>query len=602
MKWNFRFSRVLFLVSAVCLVGIFAFAQFPKMKIPKISGGNPFEKEAALTTSLADAVTETPFLDDFEPQDIAPLSLFPRGPENGFLIQRPGAYWFSAQSYCLRAGTHSPGKGNGYLYAPLKGSKAEIIRQVMRRSVSHPEIPQHDVQVLLWAILAQTKPSKMNPEITRTARILLTKKEIDDLEGSAFEEVSQDLFGRALGKLPPQTQRVFEAERQLRNAISGNVSYGELERIAVLAGEPLPAKEDRDVPSGRWSYQPEGYFIRYYPEGYQTTRTDVYYPEEIAIERDSLGRLKAIGRKDGKRIAVEYDETVPALPVDKEDAFKGFAFRSVRLEMTLPKYQRLRYQGDLGTAVFAEWRNAGWTFAGAFGGKGKPGAGDRRYAGAAARFDGAKRHGDELRKLLKNIEKIDKNKKIGVFTDAEMTNLLDLMQFSEALKELLRSQGVVRDDLFFDPVELTQRAWAFEFDVLVRSHGGSAVVEPNGPVSFGNLLAGLSPLDALMPNFASPLFNPDNGAASPGNTGRQRIGVSPRGNDEDDKCKEDFQSCQTDSGSAYMECFAACGANMPPRPTLGQLNEARKCFSACESSYSRENRKCASAAKKCSKG
>jgi len=602
MTSSFRFSKALFLSLAFSLVGMIAFAQFPTVKIPKISGGNPFEKEGALTTSLADAVTEAPFLDDFEPQDTAPLSLFPRGPNNGFLIREPGAYWFSARSYCLRAGTHAPGKGNGYLYAPLKGSKAEMVRQVLLRPVSHPEVPQEDVQTLLWAIIAQTKPSKMNARINSTARILLTKQELADLEGSAFEEISQDLFGKALAKLPPQTQRVFEAERQLRNAMSGNVSYGELERIAVLTGEPLPAKDDRTVPSGRWSYQPEGYFIRYYPEGYRRTQADVYFPENIAVERDDTGRVKAVNWKDGKRLAVEYDDSVQPLAITREGSLKGYAFRSVRLEMRLPKYQKLRYQGDLGTVVMAEWTNAGWTLAGAFEGKGKPAAAENRFSGAAARYDSAKRQDEELRSILRNIEKIDKNRKVREFAVGQMTGLLDLMQFSEALRGLFVSKGIVKEDLFFDPVELTQRAWAFEFDELVRSHRGSASLWPKSPLPSEDLLASLSSFDVLLPNFAPGELNFGNGAASPGNTGRQRIGVSDNGDDKDDKCKEDFNDCQTESGSAYLDCFAACGANMPPKPTLGQLNEARKCFSACESSYSDRNRQCARAAKKCAKG
>ncbi len=141
-------SRVAIISTALMTLGIFAAAQFP-IKIPKISVGNPFEKDQPLTTGLADAVTEIPFLDDFEPEGIAPLSLFPRGPNNGFIIQTSGAFMFTAQSYCFHAGAHSPSKGKGYLYAPLKGRSAEIIKNVLRRSVSFPGIPQHDIQILV---------------------------------------------------------------------------------------------------------------------------------------------------------------------------------------------------------------------------------------------------------------------------------------------------------------------------------------------------------------------------------------------------------------------------------------------------------------------
>ncbi len=594
-----RLTKIQFILFSLLIIAFVASAQIP-IKIPKISTGNPFEKESPLTTSLADAVTEIPFLDDFEPQDIAPLSLFQRGSNNGFLIQ-PGAYWFSAQSYCFHAGTHSPGKGKGYLYAPLKGTKADIIRNILRRSVSYPNIPQHNVQTLVWAILAQTKPSKMNSEINATAKVLLTKEEISNLEGSAFDEVSQDLFSRVLGKLPPQTQRVFEAERQLRNAMSGNVPYGELERIAVLTGEPLPGKDDRSVPSGRWSYQPEGYFIRYFPEGYPTTQMDVYFPENIRVERDEKYRITAINGTKGKRLVVEYDDTISPLTVNKENSFKGYPFKSVRLEFTLPRYEKIKYKEDLGTVTMAEWTNAGWSFAGAFDGKGKVSATDNRFSGATGRYDSAKRQNEELKKLLKNIEKFDKNKKIREFTAIEMNNLLHLMQFSLALKELFNSQGIIKGEQFFDAVELTQRAWAVEFDALVKSHQSLASFQIPNSTFQNNLFANLSMFDFVNYKYALTEFNSENGAASPGDTGRQRLGVSGRETNKGNKCKDEFKDCQTESGSSYLDCFTACGANVPANPTLGQLNEARKCFSACESNYSKQNRECSRAAKKCAK-
>jgi len=600
MKKFFRITKIHVFLLSLLTIGAVALAQFPTIKLPKISTGNPFEKDSPITTSLADAVTEIPFLDDFEPSDISPLSLLPRGPNNGFLIQNPGAYWFSAQSYCFHAGTHSPSKGKGYLYAPLKGPKSEMIRLLLQRSVSYPNIPQSKVQTLVWAILAQTKPSKMNSEINATAKLLLTKEEISTLEGSAFDEMSQDLFGRALGKLPPQTQRIFEAERQLRNAMSGNVPYGELERIAVLTGEPLPGKDDRNVPSGRWSYNPEGYFARFFPNGYPTTQMDIYIPENIRVERDAQNRIIAINAAKSNRLVVEYDDAVPPLTVNKENSLKGFPFKQIRLEFTLPRYEKIKYKQALGTVTMAEWNNRGWTFAGIFEGKGKVSGSESRYDNAGGRYDLAKRQNEELKKLLKNIEKLDKNKKVREFTATETENLLSLMQFSAALRELFAAQGIERYSLFFDPVELTQRAWAFEFEMLVKSHQNLTLYQPSFLPK--NIFANISLFDAPpMTNFYFGEVSPNKFTATPADTGRQRLGISPRSTDKDEKCKDEFNDCNTDSGSSYMECFASCGANMPSKPTLGQLNEARKCFSACESSYSQQNRECSRAAKRCAK-
>ncbi len=79
-----------------------------------------------------------------------------RTPSGGFVLQ-PGYYQQQTQSYCLKAGTHGPGEGDGYLYAPPKGPAEDAVITVLRNSVQHPEIEQHDMQALLWAIIARAK-------------------------------------------------------------------------------------------------------------------------------------------------------------------------------------------------------------------------------------------------------------------------------------------------------------------------------------------------------------------------------------------------------------------------------------------------------------
>ena len=52
---------------------------------------------------------------------LAALTTLQRTPAGGFVLQA-GYYVMQSQSYCLHAGTHGPGGGDGYLYAPTKGS------------------------------------------------------------------------------------------------------------------------------------------------------------------------------------------------------------------------------------------------------------------------------------------------------------------------------------------------------------------------------------------------------------------------------------------------------------------------------------------------
>lgn len=173
------------------------------------------EKEPALATSLQDAQQAIPFLDRYHPSDIRPLRILPQTQTLGFLVPG-GDFEFYAQSYCLRAGTHTPGRGKGYLYAPLKGKYADIIRNVLQRSADHPEIPQRDVQMLLWAIIAESKISDMPDERVQVARTLLTDKEIKQLNGGAWGEIPDSLKQRALAELPTLARPVFHAKAELR--------------------------------------------------------------------------------------------------------------------------------------------------------------------------------------------------------------------------------------------------------------------------------------------------------------------------------------------------------------------------------------------------
>ncbi len=150
----------------------------------------------------------------------------------------------------------------------------------MTNSVAHPEIEQHDIQLILWAIIARTKISELPSNLKAVAGQLLTPKQIADLNGGAMEFLADEAMKRGLVNEPPIVRRVMEAENQLRSRLTApNASYAEMERIAVLAGEAAPGEGSRtNVPVGRWSLHPDGYYVRYLPSNYTRTRLEVYVP------------------------------------------------------------------------------------------------------------------------------------------------------------------------------------------------------------------------------------------------------------------------------------------------------------------------------------
>src|SRR5690606_39355921 len=96
-----------------------------------------------------------------------------RDDEGGFLLE-PGAYEGVFESYCLLPGTHGPVDGDGYLTAPLEGEAATLVQAVMERSHLHPDLPQYDIQLLLWAMLSRAPYDDLSPEVQYAATTLLT--------------------------------------------------------------------------------------------------------------------------------------------------------------------------------------------------------------------------------------------------------------------------------------------------------------------------------------------------------------------------------------------------------------------------------------------
>jgi hypothetical protein len=174
----------------------------------------------------------------------------------------------------------------------LKGPREPIIRHILQNSVQHPEIDQHEIQSLIWSILARARLSELSPSIQRVASQLLTPEEIAELNGGALGVIPPEALNAITANLPAPVRQVLEAENQLRQLFSqASADFTALEQIAVLAGDP-PAGSAPEVPLGRWSQHPGGFYVRYFPSGYSRTRVQVYVPEATPTPQGSLPNPK----------------------------------------------------------------------------------------------------------------------------------------------------------------------------------------------------------------------------------------------------------------------------------------------------------------------
>jgi len=219
-------------------------------------------------------------------QKAQPLYLLPKAANGGYKLCA-GFFEMTNKSYCLHAGTRGPSKGDGYMLAPVLGPKKDVVIRILKSAEQHANVQQRDIQVLLWAIVSRTKFADMNTSIKLTASTLLSSQELLMLQGGALGVLPASLVEKAKGQLPNSLQSVFEAENSIRRlAASGTSSYEDMEKYAILAG--LAPQLDPDVPAGIWSLHPDGYYVRFMPQGYSVTKVQIYVPKELINTQSNL--------------------------------------------------------------------------------------------------------------------------------------------------------------------------------------------------------------------------------------------------------------------------------------------------------------------------
>lgn len=269
-----------------------------KKKVPNVLGG-----KAPITTSLEDAKWGAPDRDNFTPREAKrSLMTLQRTPNGGFVLQT-GFYEFHDQSYCLKAGTHGPGGGDGYLFAPPKGPAEDAVMTIVRNSVNRPEIPQQKIQQLLWAIIARAKFEDLSTDLKATAAQLLTPRQLASLNRNALDMLTT---GPLADNLPGPVRTVLQAEADLRRMLTTpGASFAEMERVAVLAGAAPMGPGSQDIPSGRWSLHPDGYYIRYVPQGYSHTVVGIWVPQgspAVGKEYDPATHIAVPGNTSRQRL------------------------------------------------------------------------------------------------------------------------------------------------------------------------------------------------------------------------------------------------------------------------------------------------------------
>lgn len=295
-------KRIIFIIIVFSVFLQTSFSQFDEL-LKKIPGADDILLESAVTTNIKDAYRPAYWLKGIEIKvDLNTSRAY------SFNLP-PGYYKYRFNTFCLHAGVYAPTEGSGYLVAQLKGSKAQLIQNILSGYYQHPEIAQEDVQRLLWGIEAGQKFSKYPDAFQLRVLPLLKPDEIAAMELDV-KEITGDL-------LPEEIKEVFKLYGEIRNKLSDvNSTYEDIERLAVKNGIAPIGKGSKNIESGTWSSIGNGVYIRNFTWGYTKSDVEIYIPQEVTLQTDNSGNINSISDDFTKIELVQVNNTTKALIID----------------------------------------------------------------------------------------------------------------------------------------------------------------------------------------------------------------------------------------------------------------------------------------------
>ena len=316
------------------------------------------KKREPVSTSIDDVFPHFRSIGDYSPQP-ASDEVMNELAQNGKVTLGPGVYDFYLQSFCLDAGRHGPSSDSAYLIAPLKGKRSSIVRNILENSARCPDIPQHKIQTLIWAISSSTKYGGMSRDLQLIADQLLAKDDLRSLGKCFLDKIPKPIQDRLLTelkkKLPKEILHILDTADDIKWKIAdARTTYEELERAAIRFGKAPVPKNMLEVKQGVWSLAEKRCFVRVFPIGYSKTRMQVFIPERIVpyFNRDDLGRINKMGIKDGINIKITFDDKQEDSKITLHDGREIPVWRFKKLEFSAPT--------NAGPIETFEIKNVGW--------------------------------------------------------------------------------------------------------------------------------------------------------------------------------------------------------------------------------------------------
>jgi hypothetical protein len=228
--------------------------------------------------------------------DAKPASLndLPQTQDGGFVL-KPGFYEAEFKTYCLQPGTPDPRQGDAYLQGRVSGYRKEIVESVLLNSRDHNEIPQKNIQLLLWSVVSGSNFNSLSTSVQSDAMKLLTPKQIFELRGGVLGAIKNVSSATGLLDANSDIKKLFEASVH---------SYEAYEKLAVRQEASRVIKTG--VKADQWYKQKENYYVRYFPESYKKVRIQVYVPENLLDSTNKLNNEYVVFDPTGQQAMPAY--------------------------------------------------------------------------------------------------------------------------------------------------------------------------------------------------------------------------------------------------------------------------------------------------------
>lgn len=470
------------------------FSQIDDILKTEIPGLGLWQPGSAITTGFDDAYPVVTWMNKFD-------ILTPDKLKND--INSEGYYYSWVESYCLKAGKRGPVTGNGYLLAPLKGDLTDIIKNILKKRNSHPEIKREDVQILLWSIESGTNFKDLDPGVQTRVMPLLTPDEIARLN---FK--TDDIINLLPGELK-EAAIYYQGLRQM--LLEPGKSFREIEQFAVPVELKALLPADT-VYNGAWNYIGNGFYARSFSNEYSLSYYEFYKPIQTILTRDSKNRIT--GLKSGNySVEISYMEK-PELIDGKYSAEK---FSMVKV-----------ISAEGGTYII---NNSGWIVFPGFK-SGDFSINNKTFTNNLSAEEILRRteiSNDKLKEIKKYAGKL-KSKKKTKLSDEEMLSVYSL---NEALRVLLNTDRTLNIDIYNKAYDMINNA---EYYINAKYCGQTDNISGQSRSNLFDRFSGLAmvPADTDRQRLGTGGYETDPGPVVIGNPnggpGRPRTTEDPYGN------------------------------------------------------------------------